>query len=416
MLENNKTKKLRFNSASKISTADKKKRMNLDLNTSTTKTNYSIVSNGSKVLRTKGNSSMPKNKNNNNNNINYDYLYNKNNIIFNINNNNNNINKNNEKINLQAVKKELHPIKQNESQNDSQNKSSVSFKVNNMNKIDSITSNDDKNKKSIPNNNKHIFIIEEDKKVENDKLDENTKKGDNIKNENYEIKKKIEAIDKEKQKELSITPNNLLYSLEHIDETSPNKKIDNNNIHFNSDDQLCKKYKNSGNNLNKGNEGINLNQNNIIGFQSTQHINDFNAIKYNSNLGLNDFNNLSQGSFTLLKNPYFNEINNLYHNSLHGMDQDDFRQLINQSNENLFRSCFSLNHSSQNFYPILNNVNYASNNAGETMNVNNLNYQPVNQIMPNNSTPLLNLNNNNFIKTGVTKEKKNDVNNNDNQK
>ena len=356
------------------------------------------------------------NNNNNNNNINYDYLYNKNNIIFNINNNNNNINKNNEKINLQAVKKELHPIKQNESQNDSQNKSSVSFKVNNMNKIDSITSNDDKNKKSIPNNNKHIFIIEEDKKVENDKLDENTKKGDNIKNENYEIKKKIEAIDKEKQKELSITPNNLLYSLEHIDETSPNKKIDNNNIHFNSDDQLCKKYKNSGNNLNKGNEGINLNQNNIIGFQSTQHINDFNAIKYNSNLGLNDFNNLSQGSFTLLKNPYFNEINNLYHNSLHGMDQDDFRQLINQSNENLFRSCFSLNHSSQNFYPILNNVNYASNNAGETMNVNNLNYQPVNQIMPNNSTPLLNLNNNNFIKTGVTKEKKNDVNNNDNQK
>ena len=356
------------------------------------------------------------NNNNNNNNINYDYLYNKNNIIFNINNNNNNINKNNEKINLQAVKKELHPIKQNESQNDSQNKSSVSFKVNNMNKIDSITSNDDKNKKSIPNNNKHIFIIEEDKKVENDKLDENTKKGDNIKNENYEIKKKIKAIDKEKQKELSITPNNLLYSLEHIDETSPNKKIDNNNIHFNSDDQLCKKYKNSGNNLNKGNEGINLNQNNIIGFQSTQHINDFNAIKYNSNLGLNDFNNLSQGSFTLLKNPYFNEINNLYHNSLHGMDQDDFRQLINQSNENLFRSCFSLNHSSQNFYPILNNVNYASNNAGETMNVNNLNYQPVNQIMPNNSTPLLNLNNNNFIKTGVTKEKKNDVNNNDNQK
>ena len=69
-LENNKTKKLRFNSASKISTADKKKRMNLDLNTSTTKTNYSIVSNGSKVLRTKGNSSMPKNKNNNKNNTN----------------------------------------------------------------------------------------------------------------------------------------------------------------------------------------------------------------------------------------------------------------------------------------------------------------------------------------------------------
>jgi len=352
--------------------------------------------------------------NNNNNNINYDYLYNKNNIIFNINNNNNNINKNNEKINLQAGKKEIPQTKQNESQNDSQNKSSVSFKVNNMNKIDSIASNDDKNKKSVPNNNKLIFIIEEDKKVENDKLNENIKKGDNIKNENYENKNKIE--DKEKQKELSITPNNLLYSLEHIDEASPNKKIDNNNIHFNSEDQLCKKYKNNGNNLNKGNEGINLNQNNLIGFQSSQHINDFNAIKYNSNLGLNDFNNLSQGSFTLLKNPYFNEINNLYHNSLHGMDQDDFRQLINQSNENLFRSCFSLNHSSQNFYPILNSVNYASNNTGETMNVNNLNYQPVTQIIPNNSTPVLNLNNNNYIKTGITKEKINDVNNNDNQK
>jgi hypothetical protein len=286
-----------------------------------------------------------------------------------------------------------------------------------MNKIDSITSNDDKNKKSIPNNNKHIFIIEEDKKVENDKIDENIKKGEGdklfyIKNENYENKNKIE--DKEKQKELSITPNNLLYSLEHIDEASPNNKIDNNNIHFNSENHLYKKYKNNGNNLNKGNEGINLNQNNIIGFQSSQHINGFNGIKYNSNLGVNDFNNLSQGSFTLLRNPYFNEINNLYHNSLHGMDQDDFRQLINQSNENLFRSCFSLNHSSQNFYPILNDVNYAGNNTVETMNVSNLNYQPVSQIIPNNSTPLLNLNNNNYIKNGVNKEKKNDANNNDN--
>ena len=352
--------------------------------------------------------------NTNNNNINYDYLYNKNNIIFNINNNNNNVNKNDEKINLQAIKKEILPSKQNESQNESQNKSSVSFKVNNMNKLDSISSKDDKNKKSIPNNNKHIFIIEEDKKVENDKLDENTKKGDNIKNENYENKNKIE--DKEKQKELSITPNNLLYSLEHIDEASPNNKINNNNIHFNSEDRLCKKFKNNGNNLYKGTEETNLNQNNIIGFQSSQQINDFNAIKYNSNLGLNDFNNLSQGSFTLLKNPYFNEINNLYHNSLHGMDQDDFRQLINQSNENLFRSCFSLNHSSQNFYPIMNNVNYTSNNAGETMNVSNLNYQPITQIIPNNSIPVLNLNNNNYIKNGVIKEKKNDVNNNDNQK
>ena len=352
--------------------------------------------------------------NTNNNNINYDYLYNKNNIIFNINNNNNNVNKNDEKINLQAVKKEILPSKQNESQNESQNKSSVSFKVNNMNKLDSISSKDDKNKKNIPNNNKHIFIIEEDKKVENDKLDENTKKGDNIKNENYENKNKIE--DKEKQKELSITPNNLLYSLEHIDEASPNNKINNNNIHFNSEDRLCKKFKNNGNNLYKGTEETNLNQNNIIGFQSSQQINDFNAIKYNSNLGLNDFNNLSQGSFTLLKNPYFNEINNLYHNSLHGMDQDDFRQLINQSNENLFRSCFSLNHSSQNFYPIMNNVNYTSNNAGETMNVSNLNYQPITQIIPNNSIPVLNLNNNNYIKNGVIKEKKNDVNNNDNQK
>lgn len=98
------------------------------------------------------------------------------------------------------------------------------------------------------------------------------------------------------------------------------------------------------------------------------------------------------------------------------MDQDDFRQLINQSNENLFRSCFSLNHSSQNFYPIMNNVNYTSNNAGETMNVSNLNYQPITQIIPNNSIPVLNLNNNNYIKNGVIKEKKNDVNNNDNQK
>jgi hypothetical protein len=69
MLETNKTKKLRFNSASIISTADKKKRMHLDLNTSFAKSTISNVTNGSKVLRTKGNSSMPKNKNKNNTNI-----------------------------------------------------------------------------------------------------------------------------------------------------------------------------------------------------------------------------------------------------------------------------------------------------------------------------------------------------------
>jgi hypothetical protein len=125
------------------------------------------------------------NTNNNNNNINYDYLYNKNNIIFNIN-NNNNIKKNEEKKNLQAAKKEIIPKKQNASQN----KLSISFKVDNMNKIDSITSNDDKN--SIPNNNKHIFIIEEDKKIENDKLDESKIKGDNINNEISESKNIIE--------------------------------------------------------------------------------------------------------------------------------------------------------------------------------------------------------------------------------
>ena len=347
---------------------------------------------------------------NNNNNINYDYLYNKNKIILNIN-NNNNIKKNEEKINLQAAKKEIVPTKQNVSQN----KPSISFKVDNMNKKDSITSNDDKN--SIPNNNKHIFIIEEDKKIENDKLDEKTIKGDNIKNDISENKYIIENKDKEKQKDLSITPNNLLYSLENIDETPPNNnKIDNNKIHFNSEDNLYKKEKNKGNNLNKRNEGINYNQNNIIGFQSSQHINDFNAKIYNSNLGLNDFTNLSQGSFTLPRNPIFNDINNIYHNSLHVMDQDDFRQLINQSNENLFRSCFSLNHSSQNFYPILNNVNYASNNVGENTNTTNLNYQPNTQIIPNNPTPVFDLNNSNYIKNNMTQEKKNDINNNNDQK
>ena len=349
--------------------------------------------------------------NTNNNNINYDYLYNKNNIIFNISNNNNNINKNEEKINLKPANKEINSTKQNESQN----KQSISFKVNTMKKIDSITSNDDKNKNNTTNNNKHIFIIEEEKKVENDKLDTNIKKVGNIKTKISQNKSVIDDKDKEKQKELSITPNNLLYSLENIDEASPNNKNENNNIHFNSEDQMNKKYKNNDNNLNKKNEGINMNQNNIIGFHSTQHINDFNAFKYN-NLGLNDFNNLSQGSFTLPRNFYFNEIDNLYHNSLHGIEPDDYRQIINHSNENLFRSCFSLNHSSQNFYPIVNNVNYATNNTGENVNISNLNYQPVTQIIPNNPTPSFNLNNNNYIKNNVIQEKKNDVNNNDYQK
>ena len=336
------------------------------------------------------------------NNINFDYLLNRNNIIYNSINNK----KNNErKFNTELVNKEVPQSKQNEPV-----KKGINFKVTN-------NTNEEKNKNN-PLNNKFLFVVEEDqKKEETIKINNNNVNNNETSNSSQSQKN---TINKDNKKEVSITPNNLLYSLENIEEAPQNNKVGN-NIQFNSISKNPNIFNNNINNNNinninniliRKNELIINNTNNLTGYLSSQQINDFNNLRYNSNLGLNQFNNPSQGSFTLERNPYYNELNNFYHNSLHGIEQEDnLRQLINQSNENLFRSCLSLNHSSKFLYPIL-PVNYENNNIPIDPNINNLINQSNAQVLPINPH-IFHLNNNITIgKDNIIMEKKNDNNNN----
>ena len=260
--------------------------------------------------------------------------------------------------------------------------------------------------------------MEEDKKKEETtKIISNNLNNNETSNSSQSQKN---SINKDNKKEVSMTPNYLLYSLENIDEAPQNNKVGN-NIQFNSISKNPNFFNNNINNNNinninniiiRKNELINNNTNNLTGYLSSQQINDYNNLRYNSNLGLNQFNNPSQGSFTLERNPYYNELNNFYHNSLHGTEQEEnLRQLINQSNENLFRSCLSLNHSSKFLYPIF-PVNYENNNIVADPNINNLINQPTAQALSINPH-ILHLNNNITIgKDNIIVEKKNDNNNN----
>ena len=353
-----------------------------------------------------------------NNNINLGYLYTGNNIFYNPVDNIINKEKN-------LLNKEIIPINSNESKNKN------NFKVTNINNTN--IKNEDNQK--INNNIKNLFIVKEDKKKEdNIIINENNKNEliNKVNNNNNEIKNP-EIIEKEKKQKIYITPNNLLYSLgnDNINNINQNNQIDN----FNLVEKMYKQIKNDkndknnntnnvnnpnninnlnninniNNNVVKNIDGINSNLINIIGLNKSQQINDYNALKYN-NLGASDYNSLSQISF-LSKNPYLADINNLYHNSFHGIDQDENMKQLYQSNENFFRSCYSI-HSSKNFYPINNNMVYP-NNIGESGNINNLNYPPI---LIGNPT-LINLNNglNNNDKNNIIQEKKIDENNNKNK-
>jgi hypothetical protein len=345
--------------------------------------------------------------NHNNPDINIGYLYNGNNIIYNGINNNNKT----EQINPPFINKENILLKQNESKC----KSNLNFKVSTMNNINNLSNNSNSigsnDNRKIPYNTKHLFITEEIKKK--DDLEEDNKTSSiNDNNNNIIIKNQKNIIKKEKNKDL-LTPNNLLYSLdnENINILPKNIQSDNNILVEKMCEQI-KSYKNNNdikinnsnnNNIINSNKGVNINQNNLISFNTSQHINDCGALKCNSNLGVNDFNPPSQMSLlTASKNNYFADINNIYQNSFRGIEQDDnFKQLINQSNDNFFKSCLSMG-SSNNYYPIISNINYSSNNIGESGNMNNINYQPINQMIIGN-TALLNINNGLNINTNLGK-------------
>ena len=342
---------------------------------------------------------------NNNPDINLGYLYNGNNIIY------NQINKNinNEQISPQIINKEFIKIKP------SDPKIKTTFKVNNINNSNNL--NISKNFNSIEDtqksntfNNKPLFITEEDKKKEDNIIGDETKMNRyNVNNSN--LNKNQLNLEKKNNKEVSLTPNNLLYSLddENINNINQNNNIDNYNLVEKMYKQINNDKNNNNivnNNLIKNNEGININQNpnNIIGFNTSQHIQDFNALKYNGNLGVSDY---ITPSFLSSKNPYFADLNNLYQNSFHQIDQDENMKQLYQSNENFFRSYFSMN-SSKNFYPVINN-NY-TNSIGESGNINNINYAPNNQMMGNNNNAFLKLNNGfntqNYGKNNIIPERK----------
>ena len=366
--------------------------------------------------------------NSNNSNINLDNTLNRNNIIFSAINNEAKSNMS-QIIQQQFNNKELLSNKLDESKN----KTNLNYKVNNLNEVNNIScssSNEGNNKNK--NKSKYIFITDskDSKKADIMKL------GTDNNNNNKNTQKNKKITKKEKQ-EMPIIPNNSLHSLENIDETPQNNKIDN-NIHFNSFEKLNNQIKNNNdsinnmtninninniNNIIKNNEGINANQNNIIGLQLNKNMNDFNILNYN-NIGLNDFNNINQASLTFPKNSFYPDINNLYHNLFNGIThEDNFKQLLNKSNENFFRSCLSIN-SSRNLFPILNNINY-DNNIGENEHINNLNYQPISQIMEGNPSISNinvglngNINNINYGKNGMNQDKQvdmiNNIKNNDN--
>ena len=301
------------------------------------------------------------------NNSNINYLYNKNNIICPINTLNNgqsNNNFNNKEIFISS--KHLSDIQENKNINSNKDSSNISININNNLQNDST--------KKI-NKNKLLFVTQEQKNENNninkEKLNENL---DNNKNEK------------------SFTPNNLLYSL-----GNENYKEQNNNANN-------YKRNNSKNSVNSNiinyNENLNLIQNNIFGLNSSQQMNDYNQMKYNNNLGINDINSASQISFISLKNPYYTDVsNNIYYNIFQGQGDNNYKQLINPSNDNFFRSCLNINDitSSKNFYPNLinnnNNANYGNANIQENIN-NNIDYLRINALLqgnPNTSNTLNNL-------------------------
>ena len=334
---------------------------------------------------------------NNNFDINSDYLYNRNNIIT------NKINKfnNNELITPQINNNKFIPIKLNESNNKN------AFKINNLNNCNNIFINNN----SYLNDNKNNSRTIANKVL----LKEEECGKQNIVKANDEGKKSIEKNDdnilnnekKFNKKEISITPINLLYSLDNENNyyINPNIHIDNCNLIEKMYNQIKNENnKINNNNLMKNNDRIDVvqPQNNIINFNNYQQINDFNALKYNNNLGINDYNPSSQISLFSSDNPYFTSNNYLYHSSVNGIGQDENMKFY-QSKESFLKNYIS--NSSKNIYQINDILNMGNNNIGNNGNIINNNFPNINQFIANNS-PYFNLNKENYGKNNIFQEKK----------
>ena len=267
-----------------------------------------------------------------------------------------------------------------------------------------IIKEENKNKKNI------LFVS---KKVENNNSNDNNDINENISNQkllfvnpsqnstdskndskdNNDINinnKEIDAIDVNKtivnkKIERTFTPYNILNSMQKEKSKEKNISHENNNNINNKQNNLFNQGIPNNNNNN-----INLFQSNsILGLNMPQQMNELNQLKCNSNIGINDINSASQLSLLSIRNPCFIDLNNLYNNYFQGIEGDEnLKQLYNQSRENFFKSCLSINgiNSSKNFYPNINTYNYANNYNTENDN----NNTSIKQIIIDNS----NLNNN----------------------
>ena len=279
----------------------------------------------------------------------------------NLTNNNNNNNWNNY-ISTYQIESYLNDKNNNNNLNYQNNKNAILSPINvsneekfNINYINKELSNkNEKNNSNNENNHKNTFY----KKDSNNKMFLVTQEP--IKN-NVEKEEKNQIID-DKIKE-GISPNNLLYSL-------------NINERNNKDDNYKKKFSNNNIIVDKDNV------NNL--YNLSKNLNEYNQPKYNDNLGINNINSSSQYSLLSFENPYFIDIKNIYNNVFQGQEANNLGQLMNQSNENFFRSCLSINgiYSSQNFYPNINNNNYI--NINENNNNNNINCLNINQKLSEN--------------------------------
>ena len=226
------------------------------------------------------------------------------------------------------------------------------FNINYINK--ELSNKNEKNNSNNENNHKNTFY----KKDSNNKMFLVTQEP--IKN-NVEKEEKNQIVD-DKIKE-GISPNNILHSL-------------NINEQNNKDDTYKKNFSNNNIIVDKDNV------NNL--YNLSKNLNEYNQPKYNDNLGINNINSSSQYSLLSFENPYFIDIKNIYNNVFQGQEANNLGQLMNQSNENFFRSCLSINgiYSSQNFYPNINNNNYI--NINENNNNNNINCLNINQKLSEN--------------------------------
>ena len=305
--------------------------------------------------------------NQNNKNINLGYLYNNNaNILSQLNSLNNgqigNTFVNNQNLQIEEQK----------------NKGNIKFNLIKENNNANINMKNSEKKESNEDNAnpKKLFVTQVQNSMTNTKNE--NKDNNEINNDEY-----VSNLNSEKV----ITPNNLLYTLK--SENQNDQDIDNTqNIikqkNGNNNDKM-------NNNIVKNNNTINLYQNNLLGLNISQQMNDLNTMKYNiNNLGINDLNSSSQLSFFSLKNPLYGDLNNFYNNPFQGLDAENYKLLLNPS-QNFLKS-YILNSSSKNFYPNINNYNFANtNNISENGNNNNVNI-PVNHILIGNSV-LPNLNN-----------------------